>query len=43
MFNLGGTETAAGKLVLQIIGAVAEFERTLVIERQKDRQGACRG
>lgn len=30
------TGTATGKLMLQVLGAVAEFERSLMLERQRD-------
>ena len=30
------TETATGKLMLSLLGAVAEFEREIMLERQKD-------
>lgn len=34
VLNLGDTTTATGRLMFTVIGAVAEFERQLMIERQ---------
>ena len=36
MLNLGDTGTATGELVFTVIGAIAQFERTLMLERQKE-------
>src|SRR5215469_1083835 len=36
VLNLGDTGTATGELVLTVIGAIAQFERTLMLERQRE-------
>jgi DNA invertase Pin-like site-specific DNA recombinase len=36
VLNLGDTGTATGELVFTVIGAIAQFERTLMLERQKE-------
>ena len=36
MLNLGDTGTATGELVFTVIGAIAQFERALMLERQKE-------
>lgn len=37
ILNLGvDTGTATGKLVIQILGAIAEFERAMMLERQRE-------
>lgn len=40
--NFNGQEDSVGKLMLQIIGAVAEFERALIRERQKEGIAAAK-
>ena len=43
VLNLGGdTGTATGQLVFTIIAAIAEFERGLMLERQKDGIAAAK-
>jgi DNA invertase Pin-like site-specific DNA recombinase len=43
VLNLGGdTGTATGQLVFTIIAAIAEFERALMLERQKDGIAAAK-
>jgi len=34
--NLGDTSSVSGRLLLQILGAIAEFERAVMLERQRD-------
>jgi DNA invertase Pin-like site-specific DNA recombinase len=41
VLNLGDTGTATGELVFTVIGAIAQFERTLMLERQ--REGIAKG
>jgi DNA invertase Pin-like site-specific DNA recombinase len=36
VLNLGDTGTATGELVFTVIGAIAQFERTLMLERQRE-------
>jgi DNA invertase Pin-like site-specific DNA recombinase len=36
VLNLADTGTATGELVFTVIGAIAQFERTLMLERQKE-------
>jgi DNA invertase Pin-like site-specific DNA recombinase len=36
VFNLGDTGTATGELVFLVIGAIAQFERKLMLERQRE-------
>jgi DNA invertase Pin-like site-specific DNA recombinase len=36
------TSTATGRLMLQVIGAIAEFERSMMLERQKDGIAAAK-
>lgn len=36
VLNLGDTTTATGRLMFTVIGAVGEFERQLMLERQKE-------
>ena len=36
VLNLGDTGTATGQLVFTVIGAIAEFERRLMLERQRE-------
>lgn len=42
VLNLGDTGTATGQLVFTIIAAIAEFERGLMLERQKDGIAAAK-
>jgi DNA invertase Pin-like site-specific DNA recombinase len=36
------TGTATGRLMIQVIGAIAEFERSMMLERQKDGIAAAK-
>jgi DNA invertase Pin-like site-specific DNA recombinase len=36
VLNLGDTGTATGQLVFQVIAAIGEFERKLMLERQRE-------
>jgi DNA invertase Pin-like site-specific DNA recombinase len=36
------TSTATGRLMIQVIGAIAEFERSMMLERQKDGIAAAK-
>jgi DNA invertase Pin-like site-specific DNA recombinase len=42
VLNLGDTGTATGQLVFTVIGAIAEFERQLMLERQKEGIAAAK-
>ena len=42
VLNLGDTGTATGQLVFTVIGAIAEFERRLMLERQKEAIAAAK-
>jgi DNA invertase Pin-like site-specific DNA recombinase len=42
VLNLGDTGTATGQLVFTVIGAIAEFERRLMLERQKEGIAAAK-
>lgn len=42
ILNLGDTGTATGQLVFTVIGAIAEFERQLMLERQKEGIAAAK-
>jgi hypothetical protein len=36
VMNLGDTTTPTGRLIFTIVGAIAEFEKTLMLERQRE-------
>ena len=42
VLNLGDTGTATGQLVFTVIGAIAEFERRLMLERQREGIAAAK-
>jgi len=42
VLNLGDTGTATGQLVFTVIGAIAEFERRLMLERQREGINAAK-
>jgi DNA invertase Pin-like site-specific DNA recombinase len=42
VLNLGDTGTATGQLVFTVIGAIAEFERQLMLERQREGIAAAK-
>jgi DNA invertase Pin-like site-specific DNA recombinase len=42
ILNLGDTGTATGQLVFTVIGAIAEFERRLMLERQREGINAAK-
>jgi DNA invertase Pin-like site-specific DNA recombinase len=42
VLNLGDTGTATGQLVFTVIGAIAEFERGLMLERQREGIAAAK-
>jgi DNA invertase Pin-like site-specific DNA recombinase len=40
--NFGDNGSATGQLLFQIIGAIAEFERALMLERQREAIAAAK-
>jgi DNA invertase Pin-like site-specific DNA recombinase len=42
VLNLGDTSTATGELLFTVIGAIAQFERQLLLERQREGIAAAK-